>query len=432
MRALIQAIYTNPKYANAFEWGKLVTITGGAQITIQVIALLGGILTIRLLPTQEYAYYTIANTMLGTMAVLADGGIAIGVMATGGKVWNNYQKLGTVISTGLNLRKAFALVSFSLVTPVVFFLLDHHGANILVSSLIILSLLPAFLTTIYGTLLQIPLKLHQSIKPLQKNQLENSIIRLIILSLSVFIFPWAGTALLASGIPQIQSNKRLKKLANAYADLQAIPDKLIRAEIMVSVKRILPDSIYYCLSGQLTIWLISIFGQTSSIAQAGALSRFNASLSVLTLLYSTLVVPRFARLSEDKLLIGFFIKVQILLAFVCIGIVSCSWLFSDKLLSILGENYSHLESELTISIIGGCTSILSGVAFGLYSCRGFAIRPIILIPINIIATIVGIFIFDYSTLSGILLLNVFLAGVQLVIHLIYGFLKVKSISKSNY
>ncbi len=310
MKAAIQSIYANPKYAKAFEWGKLITITGGAQIAIQAIGLISGILIVRLLPTQEYALYTIANTMLGTMAVLADGGIAIGVMATGGKVWNNYQKLGTVISTGLELRRTFALVSFLLITPILFYLLYHHGASILLACLLILSLIPAFLTTIYGSLLQIPLKLHQSIKPLQRNQLENSVVRLIILCLTLFVFPWAGIALLAAGIPQMWANKQLKKLANSHADLKATPDKLVREEIMVSIRRILPDAIYYCLSGQLTIWLISIFGQTASIAQAGALGRFSAALTVLTLIYSTLIVPRFARLSDHRLLMGFFIKVD--------------------------------------------------------------------------------------------------------------------------
>lgn len=431
MRAAIQAIYANPRYAKAFEWGKLISITGGAQLSIQVIGLISGILIVRLLPTQEYALYTIANTMLGTMAVLADGGIAIGVMAAGGKVWSDYQKLGTVIATGLHLRRTFAFVSLSIVIPVLFYLLHHHGASGLLSILMALSILPAFLATIHSTLLQIPLKLHQSIRPLQKNQLENSVVRLGILGLTLFVFPWASVALLAAGIPQIWTNTQLKKLAHRHADLKALPNKQVREEIMVSVRRILPDAIYYCLSGQLTIWLISIFGQTASIAQAGALGRFSAALTVLTLLYSTLVVPRFARLSDHRLLTGFFIKAQVLLVFICLGVIGFSWLFSSQLLLLLGESYSHLQTELVLGITGGCVNIVSGVAFGLYSSRGFAIRPTVLIPINVAATLAGIFLFNYSTLHGILLLNIFVAGIQLLVHFAYGFLKVSPITQNH-
>lgn len=75
----------------AGEWAKLIAITGSAQVMVQAIGFISGILVIRLLPTHEYALYTLANTMLGTMTLLADGGIATGVMSQGGKVWQDKQ-----------------------------------------------------------------------------------------------------------------------------------------------------------------------------------------------------------------------------------------------------------------------------------------------------------------------------------------------------
>lgn len=53
---------------------KLFALTGGAQILVQAIGFISGIMVIRLLSPQQYAYYTLANTVLGTMVVLADGG----------------------------------------------------------------------------------------------------------------------------------------------------------------------------------------------------------------------------------------------------------------------------------------------------------------------------------------------------------------------
>ena len=60
-------------------WLKLITITGLAQVIVQAVGFISGILVIRLLPVQEYALYTLANTMLGTMTVLSDGGISTSV-----------------------------------------------------------------------------------------------------------------------------------------------------------------------------------------------------------------------------------------------------------------------------------------------------------------------------------------------------------------
>jgi hypothetical protein len=53
--ALRGKIYSYPK---AFEWFKLIAVTGSSQIIIQVIGLVSGILIIRVLPINEYALYT--------------------------------------------------------------------------------------------------------------------------------------------------------------------------------------------------------------------------------------------------------------------------------------------------------------------------------------------------------------------------------------
>lgn len=75
------------KDSKLFHYGKLVSITALAQGLIQALSFASGIMIVRLLPTKEYALYVLANTMLGTMTLLSDGGISTGVMAQGAKVW---------------------------------------------------------------------------------------------------------------------------------------------------------------------------------------------------------------------------------------------------------------------------------------------------------------------------------------------------------
>ena len=80
---------SNSRFTRLLEWGRLLLLTGSAQLLIQCLSFASGILVIRLLPIQEYAIYTLANTMLGTIALLADGGVATGAMSIGGKVWQD-------------------------------------------------------------------------------------------------------------------------------------------------------------------------------------------------------------------------------------------------------------------------------------------------------------------------------------------------------
>jgi hypothetical protein len=232
MKKLVLQIYSNPKYSKAFEWGKLISVTGFAQILVQLISFICGILVIRLLPTQEYALYTLANAMLGTMILLADSGVSTGVMAQGARVWENEEKLGTVLVTGLDLRKKFAIGSLVIATPALLYLLRHHGASWLMSVLIIASLVPAFFTGLSGTLLEIVFKLRQNIIPLQKIQVMNNAGRLALLASTLLIFPWTFVALLAAGLPQIWANMRLRNLSADYVSWNQKPDNAVRKELL--------------------------------------------------------------------------------------------------------------------------------------------------------------------------------------------------------
>jgi O-antigen/teichoic acid export membrane protein len=225
MRTLVQRVAGNPRYERLYEWGRLITITGSAQFGIQIIGFISGILVIRLLSTAEYALYTLANSMLGTMLILADGGITTGVLSEGGKVWQDRTQFGTVIVTGFGLRRKFTIFSLLLAVPALFFLLMDHQAGWTMASLIIISLIPAFFMSMSGSLLEIAPKLKQNIGPLQKIQLFTAIGRLILLSASLFSLPMTFVAVLASGLPQIYANRSLKKISAASADYTQKADK---------------------------------------------------------------------------------------------------------------------------------------------------------------------------------------------------------------
>jgi O-antigen/teichoic acid export membrane protein len=400
------------QYNRVIGWGKLISITGGAQIIVQAVGFACGILIIRLLPVEEYALYTLANTMLGTMTVLSDGGISTGVMAQGGKVWQDKEKLGAVLATGLDLRRKFAIGSLLVSVPILVYLLIHNGASWLTALLIAAALIPAFFASLSDSLLEIVPKLHQNILLLQKNQVSVGIGRLALTALTMFVFPWAFVAVLAAGIPRIWGNFQLRRIVYVSADKNQLPDMEIRSEILTLVKRILPTSIFYCVSGQITIWLISVFGNTTSLAQLGALGRLNMLLGLFSTIVATLIVPRFAKLAEDKiLLLKRFLLIMGLLVVALMVIILVVYLFSTEILWVLGDGYMDLAYELLLSMVGSCIGLLAGIAFSLYSSRGWAINPILLIAVNLLTVIGFASILNLSSLKGVLFLNI---GVSII------------------
>jgi O-antigen/teichoic acid export membrane protein len=432
MQHKLSQLKQHPNYDKAMHWGKLISITGGAQVIVQAVGFVCGILIIRLLPVQEYAFYTLANTMLGTMTVLADGGISAGVMAQGGKIWQDREKLGVVLATGLDLRRKFAIVSLLVSVPILFYLLVHNNASWITALLIVVSLIPAFFAALSDSLLEIAPKLHQAILPLQKNQVMVGIGRLILTTLSLFAFPWAFLAIIASGLPRIYGNIKLKEITLGFANTNQQSNTVIRKDILTMVKRILPGAIYYSLSGQITIWLISLFGNPTSVAQLGALGRLAMLLSLFSVLINTLIIPRFARLAEEKsLLLYRFFQILGTLIIVLLFIITIVYLLPNQILWILGNEYSGLHTELILSIVGSCISLIAGVAYSLFTARGWVYHPAIFIFCNIGTIIALLFFVDISSLNGVLLLNIAVAFVALFLNVIYCISKIISIKNTS-
>ena len=417
----------HPLFAKALYWGKLVTITGGAQVIIQGVGVLAGILIIRLLPTEEYAYYTLANTMLGVMTMLSDGGISNGVTAQGGKVWQDKARLGVVLASGLALRKKFAIGALSVSLPILAFLLHRNGAGWLTTLLIVAALVPGFLATLSDMILEVGPKLHQQINPLQKNQAEVSLLRLFLSGVSLFIFPFTATALLVNGITRIYGNRRLMKFAYLHADKDSKADAAVEKDILNAVKRILPPTLYYCFSSQIIIWIPSMLGNTTGVAQIGALSRLSMVLNLFSFLVSILILPRFARIDSHRHddVLKLFTYVQLMLISMSLCIIAVFYTFPAQFLWILGDSYSNLSRELSLMIVSSSIGLLSNLTAQLIGSRGWFVHPLIIIGINILSIVISYYAFNLSQITGVLYYDILLNSIAYLSIISYGLIRMK-------
>ena len=428
MKGLIQRIVRHANFSKVLNWGKLITITGGAQVLVQGTGFISGILTIRLLSTQEYAYFTLANTMLGTMVMLADSGISNGVMAESGKVWQEKSKLANVLATGLSLRRQFGIISLLVTLPVLGYLLLSHGASWLITLLILLALIPAFFAALSDSLLEIVPKLHQTIQPLQRNQIEVSLGRVALNTALLFFMPYTVIALLANGIPRMYGNLKLKRLSALYTTGYGRPDIEVQEKIIKGVKRTLPIVLYHCISGQLSIWLISLFGATEGISQIGALGRLSMLFGLFTTIFSTLVVPRFSRMAESrKSLMQYFLAIQLSVLTVSITLLGLVKLFSAQILWVLGDKYSGLNYELFLIALINCIGLLGAVCSQLVLSRGWFLKPYFLIGLNFISTVTSFVFFDMHSLVDVLRFTLTISILAYFMDLIYGIISINKI-----
>ncbi len=402
------------------EWGKLFSITASAQFLVQILSFVSGIVIIRSLSSKEYAFYTIANTMLGTMTVLADAGIGSGVISQGGQVWRDPSRLGVVMASGLNLRKKFAVGSLLVATPAMLYLLMRHGAGWSSALLIFAALTPAFLAALSDSLLELAPKLKQDIIPLQRNQIAAAIARIVLTLFFVLFLPYAAVGILAAGASRAWANIRLRKIASKHADWHQAPDALVTKSILQVVRRVLPTSIYYCISGQLTIWLLSIMGTTTAVGQIGALNGLSTMFNVFTVVFTTLIVPRFARLPGARdLIFKRFLFLQLGFLFLSAVIVLVTSLFSKEILWILGGRFAGLRAELVLVSIQSCIGLASASTNQLLSSRGIIVPPMLFVGLAIVAQIGCAFLVHLNQLSGAIIYGILTSMIVYIIRIVY-------------
>ena len=404
------------------DWVFRLAVTGLAQALIQVTNMVSGMMVIRSLGTNQYAYYTIAYSILGTLNVLCDSGISSGVMAQGGKVWNDPIKLGKVYREGLRLRYRFAIVGLLACVPILSYLLRKQGASVLEIVLINLALVPSFIGGLTGQLLEISLKLHQRIKDLQIIQVSASAGRFGLLAAFLFALPYAAFAIALTGIPQVWANLRLIKKSAGLLKLTDESDSVIRGTLVVTIKKYMPQAVYYAFSGQITIWLISIFGDTRSIAEIGVSGRLANILSIVGAIVGIIIIPRFARQERTvkRLLMWYYCSLTVV-AFVCIAIILPFLIWPSLIHFVLGGNYSGIQNEVILSFYTGAVSCVSSSGFHLLSSRGHIVTPFISIGLMLAIQVALAPFCDFSSAAGVLWYGLIMAILGLIINIVYGY-----------
>lgn len=395
----------------ALNLSRVGAFVGLNQLLIQGLGFVSALLIIRVLPAEQYAIYTLATSFLLTALGLADGGVVTGVMSEGGKVWSDRRALANVVATGQAIRKVFAPWAALVCIPAMLWVLRRHGADWGDCLLITLVVTIAFLSSLTSSIFVVPLQLRQELRLLQRVQLSAAMMRAGLVAVGMVSWALAASALAANAVAEAWTSFRLRRIANRAGEPTGTPDREVRKAILRVVSYTLPGVIYYGVSGQLTVWLLSIFGTTEGIAQVGALGRLGAALGIFSSLLSIVVVPRFARLSNDKSLLlrrygQVLFGVTGLTGLVCLFV----WQFPEMTLSLLGPTYQGLHLEVLLMALSSCLGLVAGAMGGLAASRALLLRPTVAIPIGLTANVFAIAVSDVSTVMGVLTMTAGLAA----------------------
>lgn len=377
------------------------------EVLVQVAGFFSGLLLVNYLNKAEYAIYTISTTLIASLAIIADGGLASGFLARAGYKVRNSQSWAPVLSAALRLRSNIFKIVLLPVAIIAFLYLDTVADRHVVVICTLLVLVSFYFQSGISLLSQI-YRIEDMAVALQRISLGVNSLRIILISSVCFYF---RSAIVAVAINMfcllVQFAWAAKGVGNkALLDNGCLRESAEERSALISyLKRQMPSSVYYVISAQFSVLFLAMFSGADSVAEVGALGRFSIVFSILGSVMQGLIFPRFAMV-RDSILRSYINALMLYLA-PCITIISVFAFFSNSLLFLLGDGYSHLTTELLLSLVLAVISGLAGVQWGLNSSRGWVSPAHLQIGVAFGSLLFFSFLFDLSSVTGVLLINIF-------------------------
>ncbi|MEP7014309.1 MAG: polysaccharide biosynthesis protein [Verrucomicrobiota bacterium] len=397
---------SSPMIRRALHRAKIVGNFAIFQAVAQIIGFGSGILLVHKLDQREYAYFTIANTMQATINILADIGISVGLISIGSRIWQDRYRFGELINTALDVRKKLGAVAIIIVTPFLYFLLARNGAPISYNAILILLVVVGLLIQFSIGVLGVVPRLRADIRWIQRIDLIGAIARFIGLACVMFLFLDAAIAVVVVTATWLLQYLLLRNYVAGAIDLNAPQNSEDRKEMVRLTKHLAPNAIFYCLQGQITVFLISLFAtHATSVAEVGALGRLAMIFTVLSNLLTNVFVPAFARCHEPRKLRFLYIAIVGGVTAFSLVVLAGAGFFPRQFLFVLGSKYAHLEHELFLMVSVAIGAAMTGTFWALNASKAWVTGSWLYIPLTLATQVALIPSTDFSSVSGVLVFN---------------------------
>lgn len=167
----------------------------------------------------------------------------------------------------------------------------------------------------------------------------------------------------------------------------------------------LPGAAHFAVQGVLVTALAAIYGGAGSVAEVGALGRLSVLIAFIAGFSSSVFFPRLLANTELDALRRRYLEWMGLLALIGAILVCAATFWGDAFLRVLGEAYSHLNSELVLAVMNAVAAILAGSAWNVNRALGWVrLQPYSVLVIGSVQVIMFVCM-DLGTTKEIILFS---------------------------
>lgn len=392
------------------------------QLGLQVLGVISGVLIVRTMNPTQYAYFTIANSMQSTMNLLSDMGLGSALLSIGGRVWRDQYRFSQLINSAMSIRRYLAGIAILVTTPILIWLLVRNGASLLETILIVGIVICEFNLRIIITIFYDVLRLRSKIDYIQSADSFYTICRFGVLIIATSFQINSVFAVFASLVGSALQRVYIGKLGNEGIDVNASPKEEDKREIIARIKSQFAYYTFFIFQGQLTIGLISLFGNTQKIAEVGALGRLGILISIIGSVVSQIGAPGFARRQTRKALFQYYTLIIGTVTLLALLMVILSSSYPLLLLWILGSKYYHLRNEVSLIALGSMVTLIYSSMWSLNVAKGWIQYSWIIIPATLLTQCIAITYLDISTVNGVIVFNIFSTVPSVIVNIYMSYL----------
>jgi len=395
-------------------------------LTVQGITMVGnfvyGLLCVRMLPIGEYAKFAVVFGTLGTLTVLMDVNFSGSLIPLVGEEIDNL----TLIADYVASLRQLALRVYLVVAPVAIVAFPllvrrQHWNWKVVTAMVVILLVAAWFSRVsgaYGAVL-IVRRDHKNWYRAQMISSLGTLVLLIALWAVHWVNAFSAIVLNVLGIVFIAAYFFFR--AHQLLKQKGRPSREMRKAIVHLAMPNMSNAIFYALQGQISLVLVTFFGQTTAVAGVGALGRLGQAFVLFSQMNPLLIVPYFAKLPRARLKANYN-GVILAEAMLCLFITGLAAVWPGLFLWVLGPKYGNLRFEVLLMVAARSMGYMGGLLWGIHSARRFVYwwNGMATILVTLLIQVAFIWKADLSTVRGVLILGLTTTGASLLINLLTG------------
>jgi O-antigen/teichoic acid export membrane protein len=331
------------------------------QGALQGVGVLASLYLLRKLSVEAYAQFGLAYGFQITAATLMDFGLTSTIIPLVGERFEDRRLVGRYVRAAGHLRnRSFWLMSPVVAAAFLFITLRHHwplGIQLVLLFSVLLSLYSSGRVAYFSAPLFLWRRFHSYYVPQTLAGLGRLVVYLVIGSANLLN---ASGAALLSALNITANGWLISRESRKYFEWPQQNNAPAEREVLRYVLPAIPAVVLGAFHSQIALFLISIFGATTGIAEVAALGRLGQLFTVLMSFNIVIVEPYMARLPQQRLR-SMYLKLLAggVAGGACLTIFSFFW--PAVFLWLLGPNYHDLGNLIGWVIMTACINYIAGL-----------------------------------------------------------------------